>query len=42
MTVLSTFLKFLLNSLSDNLKNIQNIVQSGIKAVSKLELTETV
>jgi len=39
---LSTFLKSSFNSLSDNLKKtLQNFVQSGRKAVSKFELTET-
>jgi len=42
MTVLITFLESSLNFLSNNLKIIlKNLVQSGRKAVSKLELAET-
>jgi len=42
MTVLSTFLESSLNFLSNNLKKaLQNLVQSGRKAVSKFELPET-
>jgi len=41
MTVLSTFLESLLNFLSNNIKKLRDWVQSGRKAVSKFELTET-
>jgi len=41
MTVLSTFLESSLNFLSDILKKLQTLVQSGRKAVSKFELPET-
>jgi len=39
MTVVSTFLESSLNFLST--KTLPNLVQSGKKAVSKFELTET-
>jgi len=42
MTVLSTFLEFSLNFLLNNVKkSLQNLVQSGRKAVSKLKYLET-
>jgi len=41
MTVLSTFLKSSLNFLSNNKKTLQNLVQSGRKAVLKFEVQNT-
>jgi len=41
MVVLSKFLECSFNFLSNNIKTLQNLVQSGRKAVYKFELPET-